>query len=329
MGAHNLPRLLILSHSFILIAMLPTLHAPGLRQHHGPSTLALLFILTVAVASATPDPNYLGIARAQADALLEFGLDRHGVEHSSLWASVIDVENRLVPADGVPPTPGVRQYDQAVGGTNLLHETATLKLMDALSSVTGDPQYRQAANSYIVDYFRLAQSEANGLLGWGEHLYYNFFADEVTAGPLDPAPRREYYYREMPHELLEKTPPWSRLALVDMAATQRAIAGLIYHFQGPDPQTYSFNRHAFYHRAEHQSQIMPWIKHTALYSYSWMERRFKIRRLGLPHWRFLLQSAGSAHWAPLWHPLSSRRRTRQSRQPEQRRLLCLLALPSV
>ena len=42
----------------------------------------------------------------------------------------------------------------------------------------------------------------------------------------------------------------------------------MWHFQGPDPKVYLFNRHANWNETEYQKAVMPWIKHSVLFAYS-------------------------------------------------------------
>ncbi|MGB3585253.1 MAG: hypothetical protein WBA23_01880 [Tunicatimonas sp.] len=201
-----------------------------------------------------------------ADTLLSVGLDAYGPVTTPMWAGVIDTRDRTVPIRGVPPTEGVRPHDRSVGGANYYHDVVTLAVFDQLTEVTGDDQYQQAAHDYSEAFLERAQHPETGLFGWGEHLYYSFFTDTVSV-----AEDRLINFRpgfRMPHELIAWTPPWTRLYAIDSTRTRRAIEGLKYHFNGPDVQTHLFNRHAVWNSVEYQQEVMPWIKHAALYAYS-------------------------------------------------------------
>lgn len=203
-----------------------------------------------------PDNSYLNYARIQLDTLLEHGMDVHGEVKSNLWASVMDIEELVVPEGGIKPTEGVWEYDRALGGSNLYHELDTIKSLDLLSVLSGGSNYARAADKYIVDSFKLTQNPDSGLLGWGEHLYNNFYLDKIWVGPIEPERKRDHYYKEMPHELMEFTPAWDRFHSLNPGGVSRAIDGLIYHFNGPEPKTYLFNRHAFWHPLERQ-HVLP------------------------------------------------------------------------
>ncbi len=215
--------------------------------------------LTAAALAPSSAPDYLSYVRKFANTLLAKGLDVYGPRRSPLWAGVIDAETMTVP-DGsakISPPEGVRPSDRALGGCNPYHDAVAWRAFRVLGAITGEPRYSRAVDDYIRFFLANAQNPKTGFLGWGEHLYYDFFRDEVAAE------RRS-------HELLEWTPPWPELWAADSAATTKAIAALRYHFYYDDPSSL-FNRHAWWDRPEHQKPGgQPWIKHTGLYAYSFL-----------------------------------------------------------
>ena len=254
---------------------------------------ALILLLSFgssAIAQESAD-KYLKYVQTFADTLLSVGLDHYGPESTAQWASVIDARDRSVPIRGVPPTEGVRPSDRAVGGSNYYHDVVTLQVFDRLSQLTNDAQYQQAAREYSEDFLRHTQNPETGLLGWGEHLYYNFYTDTVSVAESRILNQRAYF--TMPHELIAWTPPWARLWAIDSARTRRAIEGLKYHFNGPDPQTYLFNRHATWNKTEYQPVLMPWIKHAALYAYSF---GFLYQQTGDERWKEKSWQIGTLYW---------------------------------
>ncbi len=235
--------------------------------------------------------NYLKYVQTFADTLLSVGLDHYGPEQTPMWAGVIDTRNLSVPLRNVPTTAGVRPSDRAVGGANYYHDVLTLQVFDRLSQLTKDAKYQQAAADYSKAFLARTQNPKTGLLGWGEHLYYNFYTDTVSIAEDRILDQRSYFL--MPHELIEGTPPWSRLWAADPVRTQKAIEGLQYHFNGPDPQTYLFNRHAVWNKTEYQHEIMPWIKHTALYAYSYS---FLYQHTDDEQWKEKAWQIGTLYW---------------------------------
>ena len=235
--------------------------------------------------------DYLYYVQTFADTLLATELDKYGPAATAMWPAVIDARDRTVPIRGVPPTEGVRPSDRAVGGANYYHDVLTLRVFDRLTDLTGDGRYQAAAKNYSQAFLERAQHPKTGLLGWGEHLYYNFFTDTVSVSEsrmIDQMPGFQ-----MPHELIEWTPPWPRLWRVDPARTRRAIEGLQYHFTGPDSQTNLFNRHAIWNKSTYQKVIMPWIKHAALYAYSYA---FLYQQTGEAAWKEKSWQIGTLYW---------------------------------
>jgi hypothetical protein len=226
-----------------------------MRNSAGLAGTLLLFGELAATGRAA-SPDYLRYVRQSADVLLDKGRDVYGPRKTPLWAGVIDTTDMSVPAKGVPPPRGVRESDRAVGGCNLYHDVVTLQVMHVLSAVTREPRYADAAREYVRFFLRNTRNERTGLLGWGEHLYYDFFRDAVAE-------------ERQSHELLEWTPPWPLLWREDPEAVTAAIAGLRYHFFADDPGAL-FNRHASWANTERQSKGQPWMKHSGLCAYSCM-----------------------------------------------------------
>ena len=240
----------------------------------------MLAIGATAAGAAEPSPDYPGIVRKFADTMLDKGRDNYGPKKTALWCGVINVEDYSVPqhAKDVPEPPGVRASDRSVGGTNLYQDVSSLRTFQALSKVTGDPRYEQAARDYVRDYLAAARDPVTGLLAWGEHLYYNVHRDKVSGRAF--------------HELLEWTPPLDLLWDVNPQATTREIEGLKYHFLAEDPASkgWIFNRHADWGKAQYQTPEVsqPWIKHSALYAYYYSflfsktrDRQWRERALGI------------------------------------------------
>ncbi len=225
--------------------------------------------LTLPQASRGTETPWLARTRMAADTLLDIGLDRYGQKPTPALAGVIDTRDWSVPRAGVPTAPGIRESDRAVGGANLYHDSATLRVFHALSHRTGEPRYRRAADEYMGWFLANCQSPETGLLAWGEHLYYDFFRDQVALERKN-------------HELLEWSPPWDLLWAVNSKAVAAAIAGLRYHHFEDKPGAL-YNRHAGFAQAEHQKpeRAQPWIKHSAEYAYSFA---FLYARTGERRW---------------------------------------------
>ena len=257
--------------------------------------LILLLLLTT-TATLAQDKDYLFYAQEHCDNLIAHGKDDYGSQKSNMLASVIDTRDMSVPQSGVPATEGTRSHDRAVGGSNFYHDVETIKLFKALSKLTGNDLYQNAAVDYAQDFLTRCQNPYTGLLAWGEHLYYNFYADTVLVDEMTH-PREKMY-----HEFLAETPPWTFLWEIDTTAVKKAIAGVRYHFRSPTTQSFLFNRHAYWHKqegteyrglAQYQEGGQPWIKHSGLQCYSFT---FLYDKTQAPEWKRWAEGTGSLYW---------------------------------
>lgn len=259
------------------------------------TSLVSITIGILLVSGSKPDnpkPNvYLQTVETFADRLLEVGTDKYGSRNTAMWASVIDLEDVSVPPRNVPTLKGVRSYDRAVGGSNYYHDVMTMKVLEALSEVKGNTKYNDAVKAYSRDFLTLTQNPKTGLLGWGEHLYYDFYRDTVAIAESRIFDQREYF--KMPHELIAWTPPWERLWNTDPERTAKAIEGIMWHFNGPDTKTYLFNRHAAWNQPERQIDIMPWIKHSVLFAYSFA---YLHKKTGNELWKKRAKDIAYLYW---------------------------------
>ncbi len=223
-----------------------------------------IFLFNYIHAQSGSSDKYLDPVINFANTLIENGTDKYGSVKTGMWASVIDTRDLSVPRDGVAPTEGVRPHDRAIGGSNLYHDVYTIRLFSALSKITKDTKFDRASKTYLNDFLKNCQSPETGLFGWGEHLFYDFYEDRVS-------PAARYKERnDYSHEFLASTPVFEELWDLDAAKTQRSIEGLKLHFLNPDSVTWLFNRHAYWDKNEHQTIVMPWIKHSAIYTYAYL-----------------------------------------------------------
>ncbi len=256
----------------------------------------LIGLLLISFSGWAQRADYLPYVTTHCDNLIQHGQDRYGSKKTAILASVIDTRDLSVPRADVPPTSGTRAHDRAVGGSNFYHDVETIRLFRALSPLTGDQRYEEAALAYAQDFLDYCQNPTIGLLAWGEHLYYNFYTDSVMVGDL-AHPHADNY-----HEFLEETPPWPLLWQVDSAVTERAIAGVRYHFRSSTTQTFLFNRHAYWHPvdqqeyrglAQYQDGGQPWIKHSGLQCYSFT---LLLEQTQNPKWDRWAEGTGSLYW---------------------------------
>ena len=254
------------------------------------------FLLLGSLTVFGQDADYLHYVKTHCDNLIEHGRDDYGNVSTNLIASVIDTRDMSVPKANVPPTEGTRPHDRAVGGSNFYHDVETIKLLLALTEITGENEYKTVAENYAQDFLKYCQNPTTGLLAWGEHLYYNFYSDSVMVGDLEN-PRDDIY-----HEFLVETPPWEYLWNLDTAAVRQAIAGVRYHFRSPTTQSFLFNRHAYWQKinkrdyrglAQYQIGGQPWIKHSGLQCYSFS---FLYGKTQNPLWKKWTEGSGALYW---------------------------------
>ena len=197
--------------------------------------------------SKAPSPDFLAPVRSHFDRLIRCGLDRYGPEHTPMWMASIDVRTGRYPDDDARPEHiGKRVYRaiDAPRGCTLYWDQPALVAAHALSGVTGDASYADAADAYVECFLDRCVAQS-GLFLWGNHYFYDAFRDtpvrfggnEATA-PCDPRSERGDL-----HEIRPIPPAWELFGRVSPEKTEAAIraAGRAHLV---DPETGEFNRHA-------------------------------------------------------------------------------------
>jgi hypothetical protein len=276
-----------------------------------PATMLALLIAAPSIAAAQSSKrpaNYLAYAVAFADALLAHGTDKVGTRHLPMWAGLIDTRDYSIPegtaAEAERTKSGDRYFDawdrRSVGGANIAQDLETLQLFDVLSALTRNPKYAKAGDDYVAAFLRHTQNEHTGLLGWGEHLYYDFYRDTVMVGGNTAE-------SDWTHELLPKKPIWDRLWRADSARTRRAIQALRFHFNSPYTHTYLFNRHASWQKVtrlapvelrgtgieQYQEHRAAFVGHAGQFAYAFM---FLYNKTNDPEWLRWSRGVGRLHW---------------------------------
>ncbi len=209
-----------------------------------------IIVSLLIASSAFAGDQYLDTARRFVDTMIENGTDRYGVEHSPLFAAMLDLETLRLPVEqvppefyrsrnrqvqstgfGLPPTPtGVRPGDRAPFGNNIEHDFSLLRAMYKLSVLTGDKRYEQRADEYLAFWLKHCQSPETGLMASGEHNSWDFV--------------RERAHSDV-HEVFRPFPFWDKLYAIDPYRALRIAEGL-WMSQIADKGTGDFNRHAGY-----------------------------------------------------------------------------------
>lgn len=189
-------------------------------------------------AQHIPEPktrSYREAVRACLDNLLEHGTDRYGPVHTPMIMSIIDVRTNESPRepevlDGLIRSEG-RLHRRNPGGADLWDDQPLLRTLYAMSDLSGDAKYSDAADAYIKVFFERAK-KPNGLLAWGSHIYYDAYTD-APGGDQDGAG---------PHETLVLCPVWERMSRVAPHAVRAEIEGA-WNWHVVDKETGLFNRH--------------------------------------------------------------------------------------
>lgn len=147
---------------------------------------------------------YLQAVQVFADQVLENGRDRYGNEHSPLFADGIDVES------GEPMRWHYNGNSWVV--SNFASQQNLMRVFIALTELTGDARYREAAED-AARYMFEHQTDSAGLLYWGGHQ----FVDLETL---------ENQFESRPHELKNNFPFYEFLWDVNPDAARRLLQAM-------------------------------------------------------------------------------------------------------
>ena len=232
----------------------------------GRFTAVWLFCLLLNAPPVTAGDS-LKVAMDFADALLRDGTDKYGPEKTSLWVQMIDLRTGEIPAQQTTEEwekemeswnedRGYRLWGkfqnnlQFAGLSNLNWDGSSIRLMLALSRVTGNDRYRNAVLAYMTDFVAHCASSANGLFAWGVHMGYDVRSDRP-------------FLRW--HELnMYDLPPWEELLEAHPTETLRAIRA-IYSWHIQDKNTYAFDRKAEFYVNEYTHETKPFWHHAPMF----------------------------------------------------------------
>ena len=186
--------------------------------------------------AAPPTSTYLDKVRTTLDNLIDHGRDRYGTEHSPLFAAILHQDSLECPqtppdypTDPVRLDPGRYKNRRAPGGGDVYFDQATLKSMDLMTQLTGDPRYRKAA----LDALRFALNRAvdsKGFPAIGGHMYWDFYRDRLAC-------QGEH------HELWNWPLAWDLWWDAD-PGRMKAYARLMWDWHVVDKTTGEINRHS-------------------------------------------------------------------------------------
>ncbi len=166
--------------------------------------------------------SYIDAVRSFADTVLAHGRDTYGERRTPLFVDGMHVET-LEPVRWQGPR------DKWVL-SNLASQQPLFRLLDGLTAITGEPQYRRVADEaagYALEHLRTP----NGLLYWGGHLAWDLDKDRPVGQGTTV------------HELKNHRPYYGLMWRVDEAATRKLLetvwAGHVLDWPSLD-----YNRHA-------------------------------------------------------------------------------------
>lgn len=217
-----------------------------------------------AEAVAAGHDGYLPLVMAYADAMVEQGRDCYGAEHSPLFAEELDrktmrmLEGKsLQKAEDIPREEwGIRSHDRMLGGANPQHCQNLYQVLYALTEVTGEERYAEAADQSLKYFFEHCQSGTTGLFCWGEHAGWDLREEkqlEKQAGDL--------------HEFYRPWVLWERSWTLAGDPCRRFALGLWEHQIG-DHETGDFSRHARI-TSHSPGTTAPYARHGGFYIETW------------------------------------------------------------
>jgi len=207
-------------------------------------------------------PSLLDVVRRYADAMIEHGRDTYGQQQSGLLLSALD-RGTLKPL-AIRPTPpgGIRREDRAglpwraLHGANPQLDQNLLRVLYALSEITGEPRYREVAEQEVRWFFQNTQSPVTGLLPWGEHLAWDVMLDQPISGST-----------ELTHEFSRPWVLWDESFRLAPEAAKRFALGLWNH-QIANQKTGAYDRHAPYDR-HGPTDGKDFPRHGGFYIHTW------------------------------------------------------------
>lgn len=209
--------------------------------------LAGTIIPSVRAVSAEGEQGavYITMARVYADAMLEYGRDQYGTRSSPSFVDTVDLRTMSMPRGITASTTRIyeslfRAADSSTG-CNPMYHIDLHQLLEKLSDVTGDRQYRQAAKDSIQWFFENTQSDVTGFVAWGEHLAWDLVEDRITL----PAKEGDRVFVSDIHEFYGPWIHWETTCEVAPESASRFALGLWEH-QIADQMTCEFSRHARY-----------------------------------------------------------------------------------
>jgi len=206
----------------------------------------------------------MAVVRGYADAMIDKGRDHYGPQHTPLFLSALDRDTfTLLEVRPAPPA-GVRRGDRpgrawsAMQGANPMLDQNLLRILYALTDITGESRYAEAADAELAWFLNHTQSPVTSLLPWGEHLSWDVALDLPISGG-----------DERMHEFARPWELWEPCFRVAPEPSRRFAIGLWEH-QIADHRTGAYDRHAPYdEHGPRDGKDFP--RHGAFYIGTWAQ----------------------------------------------------------
>lgn len=187
--------------------------------------------VTGSLSAQTDDGSsrtYRPLVESHLRLLTTRGLDNYGPRKTAMWMAVIDTRMGRHPESAERPKRVYREIG-APRGSTLYWDQSLLTAACRLSELTGDIRYRQAVDQYIRDFLEYCVDQ-RGIFQWGNHCYYDVFAD------------RPMLFSGGYHELRPHTPRWDLFWQLGAHTCDRYIRRIVpLHLY--DAASGGFNRH--------------------------------------------------------------------------------------
>lgn len=224
----------------------------------------LVAFCAVSGGSDADAADYLKMVRDYADAMMENGRDVYGTQHSPLFAETLDRQTgRLLEGDALQQVAalpfdkwGIRPHDRMLAGANPQHCQNLYQILYALSTLTGQSRYAEAADESLQFFFTHCQSPVTGLLWWGEHAGWDFRTEQPIEKPAGTT-----------HEFYRPWVLWDRSWQLAPEPCRRFALGLWEHQIG-DHQTGDYSRHAAIDKHGPGTDA-PYARHGGFYIETW------------------------------------------------------------
>jgi uncharacterized protein YyaL (SSP411 family) len=229
----------------------------------------------LAAANADERP-YLAGARQFLDTMITQGTDRFGRKNTPVFCLALDPETYTPPKAPAKVDWNYRRdfehlyrdfgyyWKSHLHSSNLIYDQGTIRALYEMTGMSGDRKYARAADAYLDFFLNHLVSEQTGIFGWGEHVFYNVFADYIIGGAFTVRSVHRFAYD---HELERWTTIYDLLWPKSPEKTLAEIEA-IYDYKIHDPQTFINNRHSDYYSGRVTSDTLTFIKHSGLFAHA-------------------------------------------------------------